>query len=75
MTIDIRSLGYVRVESTDLDRWRHFGGKVLGLAEGRGPDPEKLYFRMDELSLILDVAALIRSSRQLADETIFNTLS
>jgi 3,4-dihydroxy-9,10-secoandrosta-1,3,5(10)-triene-9,17-dione 4,5-dioxygenase len=50
MTIDIRSLGYVRVESTDLDQWRHFGGKVLGLAEGRGPDPENLYFRMDELS-------------------------
>jgi len=50
MTIDIRSLGYVRVDSTDLDQWRHFGGKVLGLAEGRGPDPENLYFRMDELS-------------------------
>ncbi len=50
MTIDIRSLGYVRVESTDLDQWRHFGGKVLGLAEGRGPNPENLYFRMDELS-------------------------
>ncbi len=50
MTIDIRSLGYVRVESTDLDQWRHFGGKVLGLAEGRGPDKENLYFRMDELS-------------------------
>jgi 3,4-dihydroxy-9,10-secoandrosta-1,3,5(10)-triene-9,17-dione 4,5-dioxygenase len=50
MTIDIRSLGYVRVESTDLDQWRHFGGKVLGLAEGRGPNPDDLYFRMDELS-------------------------
>lgn len=50
MTIDVKSLGYVRVESTDLDQWRHFGGKVLGLAEGRGPDPENLYFRMDELS-------------------------
>ena len=41
MTIDIRSLGYVRVDSTDLDQWRHFGGKVLGLAEGRGPNPEQ----------------------------------
>jgi 3,4-dihydroxy-9,10-secoandrosta-1,3,5(10)-triene-9,17-dione 4,5-dioxygenase len=50
MSIDIRSLGYVRIDSTDLDQWRHFGGKVLGLAEGRGPDPEHLYFRMDELS-------------------------
>ena len=34
MTIDIRSLGYVRVESTDLEQWRHFAGKVLGLVEG-----------------------------------------
>ncbi len=50
MTIDIKSLGYVRVESTDLDEWRTFGSKVLGLAEGRGPTPENLYFRMDELS-------------------------
>ena len=58
MTIDIRSLGYVRVESTDLDQWRHFGGKVLGLAEGRGPDPENLYFRMDELSARIVVVPL-----------------
>jgi 3,4-dihydroxy-9,10-secoandrosta-1,3,5(10)-triene-9,17-dione 4,5-dioxygenase len=50
VTIDIRSLGYVRVESTDVDQWRTFGGKVLGLAEGRGPDPANLYFRMDEMS-------------------------
>ncbi len=50
MTIDIRSLGYVRVESTDLEQWRVFGGKVLGLAEGRGPNPDHLYFRMDALS-------------------------
>jgi 3,4-dihydroxy-9,10-secoandrosta-1,3,5(10)-triene-9,17-dione 4,5-dioxygenase len=55
-TIDIRSLGYVRVDSTDLDQWRHFGAKVLGLAEGRGPDPENLYFRMDELSARIVVA-------------------
>ena len=48
--IEIRSLGYVRVESTDLDQWRHFAGKVLGLAEGRGPSADHLYFRMDELS-------------------------
>ena len=48
--IDIRALGYVRVESTNLDQWRHFGGKVLGLAEGRGPNPDHIYFRMDEMS-------------------------
>ena len=48
--IDIKSLGYVRVESTDVEQWRHFAGKVLGLAEGRGPTEGHLYFRMDELS-------------------------
>ena len=56
MTIDIKSLGYVRVDSTDLDQWRHFGGKVLGIPEGRGPNPEHLYFRMDELSARIVVA-------------------
>jgi len=48
--IDIKSLGYVRVESTDLEQWRHFAGKVLGLVEVRGPNPGHLYFRMDEVS-------------------------
>ena len=38
--IDIRSMGYIRVASTDLDAWRTFAEKVLGLAVGRGPDPE-----------------------------------
>ena len=48
--IDIRSMGYARVASTNLDDWRHFGSKVLGLAEGRGPNAENLYFRIDEVS-------------------------
>jgi 3,4-dihydroxy-9,10-secoandrosta-1,3,5(10)-triene-9,17-dione 4,5-dioxygenase len=55
VNVDIRSLGYVRVESTDLDQWRLFAGKVLGLAEGRGPSPENLYYRIDELSARLVV--------------------
>ena len=33
MTIDIKSMGYARVASTDLEAWRHFGTKVLGFAE------------------------------------------
>jgi 3,4-dihydroxy-9,10-secoandrosta-1,3,5(10)-triene-9,17-dione 4,5-dioxygenase len=48
--MEIRSLGYVRVESTDVEQWRQFGTKVLGLAEGRGPNPKHLYFRMDQMS-------------------------
>jgi 3,4-dihydroxy-9,10-secoandrosta-1,3,5(10)-triene-9,17-dione 4,5-dioxygenase len=48
--IDIRSMGYIRVASTDLDAWRTFAEKVLGLAGGRGPDPEHLYYRIDQVS-------------------------
>jgi 3,4-dihydroxy-9,10-secoandrosta-1,3,5(10)-triene-9,17-dione 4,5-dioxygenase len=50
MAINIKSLGYLRVDSTDVDAWREFGSKILGLGEGRGPDPANLYFRMDEVS-------------------------
>jgi 3,4-dihydroxy-9,10-secoandrosta-1,3,5(10)-triene-9,17-dione 4,5-dioxygenase len=45
----IRSLGYLRVEATDLTAWREFGTKVLGMVEGRGPDPSAVYLRMDDL--------------------------
>ena len=55
MTIEIRSMGYARVASTDLEQWKHFGTKVLGLAEGRGPNADNLYFRIDEVSARLVV--------------------
>ena len=55
MTIEIKSMGYARVASTDVEAWRHFATKVLGLAEGRGPDPDHLYFRIDEVSARLVV--------------------
>lgn len=45
---DLKSLGYVKVQTADIDRWRHFAFKVLGFAEGSGPDDEALYLRMDE---------------------------
>jgi 3,4-dihydroxy-9,10-secoandrosta-1,3,5(10)-triene-9,17-dione 4,5-dioxygenase len=44
----ISSLGYLRIESADLERWREFGTKVLGLSEGRGPEPGAVYLRMDD---------------------------
>ena len=72
MTIDIRSMGYVRVASTDLDAWRNFAGKVLGLAEGRGPSEGNLYYRIDEVSARLvvfpaDVDQLAATGWELAD--------
>ena len=53
--INIKSMGYVRVASTDLEQWRTFAGKVLGLAEGRGPDPRNQYWRIDQVSARLVV--------------------
>jgi 3,4-dihydroxy-9,10-secoandrosta-1,3,5(10)-triene-9,17-dione 4,5-dioxygenase len=45
---DISSLGYVRVRAVDLDAWREFAFETIGFAQGRGPDAEALYLRMDE---------------------------
>jgi 3,4-dihydroxy-9,10-secoandrosta-1,3,5(10)-triene-9,17-dione 4,5-dioxygenase len=44
----IRSLGYLRIESADIGAWREFGVRVLGMVEGRGPDADALYLRMDD---------------------------
>jgi 3,4-dihydroxy-9,10-secoandrosta-1,3,5(10)-triene-9,17-dione 4,5-dioxygenase len=70
--IDIRSMGYVRVASTDLPAWEQFAGNVLGLAEGRGPTQGNLYYRIDEVSARLvvfasDVNRLEATGWELAD--------
>ncbi len=47
--MDIRALGYVLIESTDLQRWEHFATQVAGL--GVAPSPSEdgvLYLKMDE---------------------------
>ncbi|MEV0084342.1 iron-dependent extradiol dioxygenase HsaC [Saccharopolyspora sp. NPDC050642] len=44
----IRSLGYLRIEATDVEAWRVFGLKVLGMVEGTGGSPDALYLRMDD---------------------------
>lgn len=43
----ISELGYVLVGSPDLDKWRHYGTEVLGMAASDGPDGV-LYLKMDE---------------------------
>ena len=45
---DIKSLGYITIQTSDIDRWRTFAFDVLGFAQGNGPDPDALYLRMDE---------------------------
>ena len=46
--MSIRSLGYLRIESTDVAAWREYGLKVLGMIEGRGSTEGALYLRMDD---------------------------
>jgi 3,4-dihydroxy-9,10-secoandrosta-1,3,5(10)-triene-9,17-dione 4,5-dioxygenase len=45
---DIKSLGYITVQASDIERWRQFAFGVLGFAEGKGSDPSALYLRLDE---------------------------
>ncbi|MFF2084211.1 biphenyl-2,3-diol 1,2-dioxygenase [Nocardia sp. NPDC058176] len=45
---DIKGLGYVKIQTADMDRWRKFAFEVLGFAQGSGPDENALYLRMDE---------------------------
>ena len=52
----IKSLGYITVAASDMDRWRQFAFGVLGFAEGKGSDPSALYLRMDERAARIIVA-------------------
>ncbi|HEU5265726.1 MAG TPA: VOC family protein [Jatrophihabitans sp.] len=45
---EIRGLGYLKVQTADLPRWRSFALEGIGWATGSGPDPDGLYLRMDE---------------------------
>ncbi|OHU93789.1 iron-dependent extradiol dioxygenase HsaC [Mycobacterium talmoniae] len=46
--MSIRSLGYLRIEATDVAAWREYGLKVLGMVEGAGATEGALYLRMDD---------------------------
>src|ERR1700731_3852769 len=46
--MSIRSLGYMRIEATDVAAWREYGLKVLGMVEGKGTTEGALYLRMDD---------------------------
>ena len=73
MMAAIQSLGYLRIESADVGAWREFGVRVLGMAEGRGPDPDALYLRMDDFPARLVIVAgerdrLLATGWEVADE-------
>jgi 2,3-dihydroxybiphenyl 1,2-dioxygenase len=44
----VHSLGYLVIETTDIDRWRELAVDVLGMAPSHGPDPDALYLRIDD---------------------------
>jgi 3,4-dihydroxy-9,10-secoandrosta-1,3,5(10)-triene-9,17-dione 4,5-dioxygenase len=73
MTGLISSLGYLRIESADTSAWREFGTKILGLSEGRGPDPDAVYLRMDDFPARLIIVPgererLLTAGWEVADE-------
>lgn len=44
----VRSLGYVRLASPDVEAWRRFAGELLGVMVVDGPNADAAYFRMDD---------------------------
>lgn len=47
--MDVRSLGYVWIESTDPSKWLSYGTEVLGMMNAPGmPDDGNVYLKMDE---------------------------
>ncbi len=51
MGASVHSLGYLVIETTDLDRWRELAVDVLGMAVGKSPggaDDPALYLRIDD---------------------------
>ena len=56
----IRSLGYLRIEATDVGAWRDYGLKVLGMVEGSGPVEGALYLRMDDFPARLVIVPGVR---------------
>jgi 3,4-dihydroxy-9,10-secoandrosta-1,3,5(10)-triene-9,17-dione 4,5-dioxygenase len=46
--MDVRGLGYLVIEATDLAAWQSFGTEVLGLALGRSAPAGSQWLKMDE---------------------------
>ncbi|ORI26134.1 biphenyl-2,3-diol 1,2-dioxygenase [Rhodococcus sp. 1168] len=45
---EIRGLGYLRIQTQDVPRWRELVVDGLGMAVGSGPEADGLYLRVDE---------------------------
>lgn len=45
---EINALGYIEVQTDDVERWHTLAFDVLGFARGSGPDADALYLRHDD---------------------------
>ena len=44
----LHGLGYLTIQTAELERWRELAVDVLGMVPGDGPDPDALYLRIDD---------------------------
>jgi len=52
---EIKSLGYITIQTPNMDGWRSLALDVLGFVEGHGPNQDALYLRMDERASRIEV--------------------
>ncbi|MFD4370299.1 VOC family protein [Streptomyces sp. NPDC058486] len=55
--MDIRALGYLRLETTRLDEWRRYTLDILGMAEAPGSTDTTLLLRVDDRAYRLAIQA------------------
>ncbi|MFD8013379.1 VOC family protein [Streptomyces sp. NPDC058955] len=72
--MDIRALGYLRLETTRLDEWRRYTLDILGMAEAPGSTDTTLLLRLDDRAHRLAIQAgdsdrLLAAGWELANAT------
>lgn len=76
--MQVKSLGYVVVSSTDLAKWDHYGTQVLGMMQSTSMNSaDTLYLKMDQRAFRYAIVkgefdGLLMAGWQLADEAAFN---
>ncbi|WP_329619172.1 VOC family protein [Streptomyces sp. NBC_01255] len=55
--MDIRALGYLRLETTDLDAWRRYALDVLGMVQATGTTDDTLLLRVDDRAYRIAIQA------------------
>ena len=63
--MNVRSLGYVWIESTDPGQWLEYATEVVGVAVAEPRDGAVLYLRMDERPFRLAIVKGATDSLQL----------